>query len=371
MGCAALLLLVSGCGKFFPPQTSSSGSGSGSGSSAGDYLYAGNLGTNPVSIAGFSLASSALSNISGSPWATAAEPTAMAVTPDDAYLYVGSAAGTIYVYTIGSSGALTLGNGGSPVATGVEPSVLRVDTTGKWLLGADAFAGEAYVFEIGSGGALTSVSSSFVTLNDTTPATDMEITPGDGYVFVSCGTGGIYTMSFNSSTGALAQVNSVLNPKQNGDADYGMAISPSGDFLFVTETGIGAVRVFSIKTDGVISEVSGSPVKAGTGPYAVLVDSTGSYVYVADRTDGQIYAFLLSASGALTAISGSPFTTGTLPEAMVEDKSDSYIAVLCAGGSPDLQVFQFDSTTAGALDSLATAKTGTDPTDATSLAATH
>jgi len=30
--------------------------------------------------------------------------------------------------------------------------VLRVDPSGKWLLGADAFAGEAYVFAIGSGG---------------------------------------------------------------------------------------------------------------------------------------------------------------------------------------------------------------------------
>jgi hypothetical protein len=56
---------------------------------------------------------------------------------------------------------------------------------------------------------------------------------------------------------------------------------------------------------------------------------------------------------------------------MVEDKTDAYLAVICAGGNPDLQVFQFDATTAGALDSLATAKTGTDPTDASALAATH
>jgi hypothetical protein len=56
---------------------------------------------------------------------------------------------------------------------------------------------------------------------------------------------------------------------------------------------------------------------------------------------------------------------------MVEDKSDSYIAVLCAGGNPDLQVFKFNASTAGALQSFATAKTGTDPTEASSLVATH
>ena len=75
--------------------------------------------------------------------------------------------------------------------------------------------------------------------------------------------------------------------------------------------------------------------------------------------------------GALTAVSGSPFSTGTLPVALVEDKSDTYIGVMNAGGSPDLQLFSISTATPGALTSIATATTGTDPTDATSLAATH
>jgi 6-phosphogluconolactonase (cycloisomerase 2 family) len=366
-------LLLAGCGKFFPPlSTTSTGSGTGSGtSSVGDYLYAGNLGTNPLSIAGFVLANGALSTITGSNWSVSLEPTALAVTPDDSYLYVGSVAGGIYVFTIGTGGTLTLANDGAPVATGVEPIVLRVDPTGKFLLGADGFAGEAYVFQIGTGGALTSISSSLVTLNTSVASTDLEIAPSGSYVFVSCGTAGIYTLSFNTSTGALAQVNGVLNPKQSGDADYGMAIAPSGSYLFAAETGIGAVRAFSISTSGVLTEMSGSPYSTGTGPYAVLVDSTGSYVYVTNRTDGTVSGFLLSATGALTAISGSPFSTGKLPSAIVEDKTATYIAVLDAGGGPDLQVFSFNATTAGALTSVATATTGTDPTDATTLAATY
>lgn len=365
-----IALALTGCGKFFPPQTGGGGGGGGGGTS-GDYLYVGNLGTNPLTVAGFSLANSALSVISGSAWQVALEPTALAITPNDAYLYMGSAAGGIYVYTIASNGAISLGNNGTPVATGVEPSVLRVDSTGNWLIGADAFAGEAYVFQIGNGGALTSISSSVVTLNSSDPATDLEIAPNNNFAFVSCGTGGIYTLSFNSSTGALAQVNGVLNPKQNGDADYGMAISPSGQYLFAAETGIGAVRVMSISSSGVLSELSTSPVKTGTGAYAVMVDSTGSYVYVANRTQNNISAFLLGTTGALTAISGSPFATGTLPVAMVEDKTRTYISVVCAGGSPDLEIFQFNGSTAGALQKLTTATTGTDPTVATSLAATH
>ena len=361
--------LLAGCGQFFPPLGSSGGGGStGSG---GDYLYVGNLGTNPLSIAGFSLGSSSLSALSGFPIQVALEPTALAVTPNDAYLYAGSAAGGIYVFTLGSSGSLTLGNNSGPVATGVEPSVLRVDPTGKYLLGADAFSGEAYVFQIGSGGTLTAVSSSFITLNASTPATDLEINPAGSLVFVACGTGGIYTLSFNTGSGALAQVNGVLNPKQSGDADYGMAVTPSGKYLLAAETGISSVRIFTISSSGGLSEVSGSPYATGTGPYAVLVDSTGSYVYVANRTDGTISAFLLSGTGALTTITGSPFSTGKLPSALVEDKTNAYVAVLNAGGDPDLQIFQFSTATAGALTSFTTATTGTDPTNAGSIAATH
>ncbi|MFZ0630041.1 MAG: beta-propeller fold lactonase family protein [Acidobacteriaceae bacterium] len=369
-GCAVLLALT-GCGQFFPPLSSSGSGGSGT-TSAGDSLYVANLGTDPLSVAGFSVATSGtLTAISGSPWSVELEPTALAITPNDSYLYVGSAAGGIYVYTIGTDGAITIANNGSPVATGVAPAVLRVDPTGNFLLGADALVGNVYVFQIGSGGALTAISSSLITLNASLPANDLEITPGGGLVFVSCGTAGIYTMTFNTSTGALAQVQGVLNPKQSSDAIYGMAVTPSGSFLLAAETGISSVRVFSIGSSGSLSEVTGSPVKTGTGPFGVLVDSTGSYAYVTNRTDGTISGFLLSNSGALTPITGSPFSTGTLPELMVEDKTDTYIAVICAGGNPDLQIFSFTGTTAGALTSVTTTKTGTDPTQASALAATH
>ncbi|HVT96303.1 MAG TPA: beta-propeller fold lactonase family protein, partial [Acidobacteriaceae bacterium] len=295
--CVSTLFALTGCGQFFPPLTS--GGGGGGGTSTGDYLYVGNLGTNPLSIAGFSIGTTSLSGISGSNWSVELEPTALAVTPTDTYLYLGSAAGGIYVYTIGSNGALTIANNGSPVATGVSPSVLRVDPTGKWLLGASAFAGQAYVYQIGSGGSLTAISSSVVTLNASTPATDLEITPNGNYVFVSCGTAGIYEMSFSTGSGALAQINGVLNPKTNGAADMGLAVSPSSNYLFAAETVTGGVRVFSIGTNGVLTETSGSPYTTNTGAWSVLVDSTGSYVYVANRTAGTISAFLLTNTGAL------------------------------------------------------------------------
>jgi 6-phosphogluconolactonase (cycloisomerase 2 family) len=368
---ACLLLVLGGCGKFFPPLTNNSSSGGGGGSSTvGNYLYVANAGSGLDSVAGFSLASGKLSTTSGATYTVPSAPACVAVTPSDSFLYVGTA-GAIYVYTMNSDGSLTLGNGGTYVASGVFPGWLRVDTTGKWLIGLDALTGEAYVFGIDtSTGALTPVQGSTVALQSSA-AKGMALTPNDEYVYVALGTGGVETLSFNSSTGALAQVNGLVTPKQNLDGDNAVAVSPNGNYLFVGETGINAVRVYSIGSGGVVTEISGSPYSVGLGPDAILVDATGSYVYVANGTDNTISAFSLGTTGALTQISGSPFAAGTTPWAMAEDKSGTYLAVVDKGGSPDLKVYSFSTTTPGALTPFATSATGTDPATAISIAATQ
>lgn len=366
------LLVLTGCGKFFPPLDNSGGSGGGGGTGAtGNYLYVANSNSSVTTVAGFSLSAGSLTGISSSPYTSPLPPTCLAMTPSDSFLYVGSASGAIYVYSVGSGGALTLGNGGSYVFQGDSPAAMEVDPSGQWLVWVSGLSGQAYVLGINSStGVLTNPNTSGIGLASTS-ASGLAITPNDQYVYVALGTGGVETMSFNSSTGALAQVNSILPPKQNLDADLAVAVSPSGKFLFVTETGINAVRVFSIATNGTLSEVSGSPFKTGLGPAAVLVDSTGSYVYVSNRTANTISAFTIGTSGALAAITGSPFSTGTTPVAMVEDKTKGYIAVVNQGGGPDLQVFAISTATPGALTSSATSTTGKDPTQAMAIAATY
>jgi 6-phosphogluconolactonase len=353
-------LALSGCGKFFPPLTGGGGSGS-----SGDYLYAGNLGTSPVTVAGFSIASSALNVASDSPYTVSLTPTALAVTPNDDYLFVGGPGG-IYTYAIESGGDLTEA-GNDSFAQVPDPAVLRVDPTGTYLLGGDALTGTVYVFQIGTDGALSQVGST-LTLNANEPVTDMEIASNGNntYVYVSCGTAGIYAMSL--SGGTLSELNNGnYAPKSTDAADQGMAVAPDGDTLFAAETVTGGVRIFSINTNGSLTEFTSSPVATGTAPWAVLVDATGSYVYVADRTKAQISAFSL-ASGKLTAI-GSPIGTGSLPVQMVEDNSKTYVAVVCTGGDPDVELYTIGTT--GALTKFTTATTGTDPTEASSLAATH
>lgn len=362
---ASTLLFLCGCGQFFPPNTTTTTTSS----TSGDYFYAGSLGNSTV--AGLAVGSSSIAAISGSPWTTLS-PEALAITPNDKFLYVGTGENlAVDVYDIGTDGVLAAG---TPLS-GVAPSALAVDSSGSWLVGLDYELGEVYSFAISStSGALTqTISSGAIPLSGCTPSTDSGLLPsglvissGD-YVYASCGTAGIYALGLNSSTGALTLIGRV-GPSVSGAANSGLAIATTtdGSYLLATETVSNTVRIFKItSTSGALT--LSSTVAAGVAPDAILVDATDSYVYVANRTDGTISAYTLSASGVLSAMSGSPFTaggSGSYPVALAEDNSHTYLAVALYG-SGALDTYTIGST--GALTA------GTNFTLATpfSLAATH
>ena len=270
----AVLLALSGCGKFFVDEN-----GGGGGTTGSNYIYVANNDT--ANIAGFSIASTGLTTLSNSPYALGVSPSALAITPSNSYVYVSTLAGGIYAYSVGSGGVLTVANGGSAVVSGISPVSLSVDATGNWLLAVDPTPA-AYVFAINTtNGTLTSQGS--VPLAAGSSPYQMTIAPNNSLVYASLGTGGVAILTFNATTGVLTNTNQVLKPKQSLAADQGLTVNPTSTFLYVAETGVNGVRVLSIGTNGALTEVTGSPYTTGTGPSAVFIDSTGSYLYVTNR----------------------------------------------------------------------------------------
>ena len=370
--CVAGVLALSSCegsGKFFPDPCKTNCPTTGN---SGNYIYVANSSTAVSSVAGFTITTTpAVNALANSPYVTGLPPNALAVTPKNTFLYIGSLSGGIYAYTINADGTITVANSGSPVATGVSPIAMKVDPTGQWLIAAD-LSPAAYVFAINaSTGALTTQGNAIAL--DTGNTSNLYITPNGQYVFISLGTGGVDILTLNTTTGVINKLNQILNPKASTNADLGLGSDPSSKYLFVTETGINSLRVLSINTTGnaTLTELATSPTATGLGPSQVLVTKDGSYVYVTNRTDGTISGFTLAANGSLTVLSGSPYTTGSAPVDITEDSTHSYIAVACAGGNPDLQVFQIDTTTPGKLDAFASKTTGTDPTLASAIASTN
>ncbi len=361
------VLLGCGSGKFFLPTcqetNTCSGGGGGGSTTNSSYAYVANatLGT----LAGFPLPTAAFTSLTGTTYNLGSTPSALAATPQGTFLYVATLAGPVVVYTIASNGTLTLGNGGDSVTSTFTPVWMTVDPTGNWLFLISSSTTTLLEYQINTTtGVLTQVGQG-TALNTGSP-TQVYVTPNDQNVYVALGTGGVDTFSFTSSSGALSN-HLHLNPLNSGGAaDNAITADKNSSFLFVGETGSN-VRVLKIGTGGSLSEVSGSPFASQLGPASIVVDSTNAYVYVANRTASVITGYTLATTGVLTPLSSSPFQTGTGPSSMSLDSTGKYLLVTCVGGSPDLQVFSFDATTAGKLDSVTTAATGTAAAGAISL----
>ena len=108
----------------------------------------------------------------------------------------------------------------------------------------------------------------------------------------------------------------------------GLAITPTGGFLFVANSGANSdnISAFAIcdavvtscsnvnNPDGTLTEVKGSPFPAGLGPVAIAVDPAFSFVYVVDKGSNQISQYSYgSGNGVLTPLSPGTISTGGTP----------------------------------------------------------
>ncbi len=379
MSVCAGLLLLSGCNGFFtkPVPTPTN--------TVGDYLYVGNL---TGSVAGFAVSTTgALTGISGLPLQVGTSSiNALAVTQGNSYLYASAGASGLFVLNINSgTGALTVGNSGNPVSSGLATTSLVTESTGKFLVAGGLFNGGSAVgsYTINTDGTLATATApvNVPNIGINSAASNLPgqiaVTPADSFVYLTMGSSGVAVFSLNTS-GVLATTNLILNPGTSGgivNQDTCIATDPTGRFLFVGETNAG-LRVFTIGTDGSLTPVAGSPYKIGGQPRAIALDSTGSFVYVLNAGTGTssntVSAFSLSNGGVLAALNPATIAAGTSPASIVLDQSKKYMAVANSGGTPDLQIYSFDATTAGKLDPGATAATGsTSPAGASVVVGTH
>jgi 6-phosphogluconolactonase len=359
---AIVLIATIGCGGFFIPVCQANNNCGGGNGTYSSYAYVANATTGTLT--GFPVPTAAFTTLTGTSYTLGTTPTALAATPNGNFLYVATLAGSIFMYTVGTNGALTLGNNGSPVVQALYPTWMTIDPSGNWLFEVSKSSSQMQVFQINtSTGVLTQSSQQSVVLSSGNP-TQIYVTPDNQYVYIGLGPGGTDGFTFNSNTG-VASGKIHLVPR-NGASDNTFAADANSAYLFVGEAGTG-IRSLAIGTGGVLTEVTGSPFTSQLGPQAIVVDPTNTYVYVANRTANVVTGYTLGTDGTLTPLSTSPFSTGSAPNAMSLDSTGKYLFVVNSGGSPDMQVFSFDTTTAGKLDSVTSVATGTDPTGAVAL----
>jgi hypothetical protein len=370
------MIFVEGCGsgKFFIPEcqayntcSSSGGGTSGGGGTSANSSYAYVANYNPGTIAGFPVPKTAFTSLSGTSYALGTPPSAIAANPNGTLLFVATAAGGVFVYLINpSTGVLTLGNNGQPVTSTLNPTWMTVDPSGNWLFMVSNSSPQLLIFQINpTDGVLTQTNQGTIQLSNGNP-TQIYVTPNGAHVFVGLGLGGADTFLFNPVNGMVSNQSHIRPLINGGSSDNTFGSDNKSTYLFIGEAGAG-IRVLAIGSNGTLNEIPGSPFPSQLGPQSIVVDPTNKFVYVANRTVNVITGYSLATTGALKQLASSPFQTGSGPTQMALDPTGKYIFVICSGGNPDLQVFGFDATTAGKLDSVASATTGTQPAGAISL----
>jgi 6-phosphogluconolactonase (cycloisomerase 2 family) len=364
--------------------TTTSGSCSAAASTSGNFYV---LNQSTDQIAALNISSGKLNTI-GTVTLPAPAPLAIAMAPNGLFLYVGTGSG-IYLYTIGSNGALTLGNGGVAIVQD-QTTAMQVDSTNSWLVEAVSSTTQLYAIHVISTGANagTLVSSNETKQPFTLPAatpTQLAISPGDSsscadcYIFVGMGAGGTEFILFNPANtnpfGGAGHFGVLFS-----GGDNAMAVDPSNRLLYVGESDAipsatnnqtGGLRVFTIANAGLTELTSaGSPYAiGGTGPSAILPTSDGKNVYVANRSvsgssNGNIAGFSVSATSLTSIGTVAAGPSGQL--GLAEDSTGSYLLAVDFAGNPDLEAYTISS---GTLTSVLSVATGTDPVGAGAIAA--
>ncbi len=220
------------------------------------FMFTANQGSNNISVFAVDSGTGLLTEVTGSPFATAAGPSGIVVVGSVVFV-ANSGAGVISGYMFdNTTGNLTQVTG-SPFAAGTSPAALDADAGGKYLFAADSAANNVLAFSItGTSGQLSPISGSPFAAG-TTP----------------------------------------------------VAVKVAGNAVYVANYGSGNISAYSIGGSGALAAVSGSPFTVGTNPAHIASDHSSGLLFVANQGADNLSVYKVGGDGGLSAVSGSPFAT--------------------------------------------------------------
>ena len=276
--------------------------------------------------------SGVLTQLSGSPISAGAAVEALALHPSGKYLYAAnSGSNNISLYTISGTGGLTEVTPRQPAGT--SPTLMVIDAAGTFLYVANPGSNDISVFAISSSsGQLTPVVQ---TAGTTAPigiqAMNMALSPSGNFLYVTgevqqqtVSTGVIEVFPVSQGQIGVPVANS---PFLTGNNPFGLAIDSSGSHLYTANKQDSSISAFTINPDGSLSPIGTAIGESFVGPVNLLIDKSGKYLYVANQGSANVAAYGIGSDGGLTLLTGSPFTAGTGPSFLAADSSGKYLFV--------------------------------------------
>jgi 6-phosphogluconolactonase len=286
-------------------------------------LFVSNQNGNTVSAFSVNTSTGLLAAIPGSPFITGSRPIGIAVDPMGRFVFVANQAGnSISVFTIGANGSLTP-IAGSPFAAS-SPYNLIVSPAGTTLFVTNfpdnmvSDLNTVSAFQIGNDGSLAAVSGSpFATSSNAGFASSIGLAtdPAGKFLFVGDHMAQAIVPFSISSTGSLTAVSALPASAPSCSVSchnnpLRLTVHPNSQFAYASNVQAGTVSAFRI-TNGILSPVA-ADIGTGQHPFGVALDPTGAFLFAVNNVDNTISAFSVNmTTGALSVVSGSPFS-GTL-----------------------------------------------------------
>jgi 6-phosphogluconolactonase (cycloisomerase 2 family) len=223
-------------------------------------------------------------------------------------------------------------------------------TTSKFVVVANTYGANLSVYKILSDGTLSFVDN--VALTSATEPSMVLLAPNELFLYVASHDGYINIFSYNSDNGALTETEG--SPVTIGSRPINMAITPDGNFLYLTDQGKSMVHIFGVdNTDG---DLTFSESVAVSDVHSIAMHPTGNFVFIGTESD-EIWAYAINTdNGSLTAVEGTPYfsDSGATWVWLQTDPEGNY---LFATGQDYGAVLAIDNVTGG-LTELAFTDTG-------------
>jgi len=281
---------------------------------AGRFAYVPNIASADISAYTINNVTGALARINcgggigcnGANFQSASAPVAIAIDPSSRFAYVANQSNRVSQYTIGANGALTLMSPAT-VPAGNLPRSVAVDPTGKYLYVTNYYGNAVSQYTIGADGKLTAMS---------TPAVGTDVSPlsiavhsSGKYAYVGNfdnANVSQYTIDLNGALTAMtpASVSAPADEVGNVAMPISIALDPSGRYAYVASQNSRNIAQYVIGASGALSPMTPSQQRSANGsgqpPNGIAVDPSGKFVYVADYGGGAVLQYTIGASGSLT-----------------------------------------------------------------------
>lgn len=328
-------------------------------------VYVSNSGSNNISGYTINGTTGGLALVPGSPFTNIATPSAVAVSSEGFFAFATNGqANTVTAFRVGTDGALirapSTSSDPNPAPVGTAPSAVAISRNSEFLYVANRGSDSVIVFRIGSAGTLTRIpaagSPNPAAAGGSAPVS-LALSPNGRFLFVANSASNTVSSFEIGEDGLMKLVPataSIKNPASTGGtAPSGLALSLSGQFLYVTNRASDTVTIFQVESGGLLTlvPVSGAATNpitvGGTDPNGLIVAPNGQFLYTANE-GGTVSAFTIGSTGllALVPASGSttnPIPAGTGPSAITMSEDGLFLYVANSGGNVSAYTVGTDS----------------------------